>query len=80
MVFVQIKLPYIRVFTFYAVAVSLGVTYVIYVLFGALKDYFTYGIGVIVTLLVIAQILSSDYNIPYGEKEEAISDLMKPAA
>ena len=76
-VFVQIKLPYIRVFTFYAVAVSLGVTYVIYVLFGALKDYFTYGIGVIVTLLVIAQILSSDYNIPYGEKEEAVSDLMK---
>ncbi|MBQ9334187.1 MAG: hypothetical protein IJS12_07635 [Lachnospiraceae bacterium] len=78
-VFVQIKLPYIRVFTFYAVAVSLGVTYVIYVLFGALKGYFTYGIGVIVTLLVIAQILSSDYNIPYGEREEAVSDLMKQA-
>ncbi len=78
-VFIQTKLPYVRVFTFYAAAVSLAVTYVIYVLFGALKGYFTYGIGVIVVLLVIAQILGADYNIPYGEREEAVLDLMKQA-
>ena len=78
-VFIQTKLPYVRVFTFYAAAVSLAVTYVIYVLFGALKGYFTYGIGVIVALLVIAQILGADYNIPYGEREEAVLDLMKQA-
>lgn len=76
-VFVQTKLPYIRVFTFYAVSVSLAVTYLIYVLFGALKDHFTYGIGVIVTALVIAQLLGADYNTPYGDKEEAVLDIMK---
>lgn len=76
-VFAQTKLPYVRVFTFYAVSISLAVTYLIYVLFGALRDHFTYGIGVIVAVFVFAQILSADYNTPYGDKEEAVLDLMR---
>ena len=53
--------------------------YLLYVLFGALKLYFTYGIGVIVILLVFAQLLDADYNIPYGEKEQAILQVFEQA-
>ncbi len=78
-VFVQTKLPYVRVFTFYAVSIALSAGYLLYVLFGALKPYFTYGIGVIVILLVFAQLLDADYNIPYGEKEQAILQVFEQA-
>ena len=74
---IQLKLPYVRVFTFYAVSVALSASYVIYVLFGALKKYYTLGISAIICALVIAQILSADYNMPYGDREEAILDIMK---
>ncbi len=74
---IQLKLPYVRVFTFYAVSVALSASYVIYVLFGALKKYYTLGISAIICALVFAQILSADYNMPYGDREEAILDIMK---
>jgi hypothetical protein len=76
-VFVQTKLPYVRVFTYYAVSVSLALSYLIYVLFGALKKYFTYGISIIVCVFAFALILSKDYNMPYGDREQAILELMK---
>ncbi len=74
---IQLKLPYVRVFTFYAVSVALSASYVIYVLFGALKKHYTLGISAIICVLVIAQILSADYNMPYGDREEAILNIMK---
>ncbi|MCR5594970.1 MAG: hypothetical protein K6G12_03925 [Lachnospiraceae bacterium] len=78
-VYVQTKLPYVRVFTFYAFTVALCAAYLIYVLFGALKTYFTYGITCIICLLVFALLLGKDYNMPYGEREEAILTVMKQA-
>ena len=78
-VFVQTKLPYVRVFTYYAVSVSLALSYLIYVLFGVLKKYFTYGISIIVCVFAFALILSKDYNMPYGDREQAILELMKQA-
>ena len=76
-VFVQTKLPYVRVFTYYAVSISLAFSYLIYVLFGALKKHFTYGISIIVCVFAFALILSKDYNMPYGDREQAILDIMK---
>ncbi len=76
-VFVQTKLPYVRVFTYYAVSISLALSYLIYVLFGALKKYFTYGISIIVCVFAFALIFGKDYNMPYGDREQAILDIMK---
>ena len=76
-VFVQTKLPYVRVFTYYAVSISLALSYLIYVLFGALKKHFTYGISLIVCVFAFALILSKDYNMPYGDREQALLALMK---
>ena len=76
-VFIQTKLPYVRVFTYYAVSISLALSYLIYVLFGALKKHFTYGISIIVCFFAFALILSKDYNMPYGDREQALLALMK---
>lgn len=78
-VFIQCKLPYIRTFSYYAVAAGLCVSYFLYFLFGRLQKIFTYGIGVIVCICAFAYIFSSDYNVPYGDREDAVWTIMKQA-
>ena len=76
-VFIQSKLPYVRTFMFYAVAVAMCISYLLYVLFGALRPMFTNGLSLIVTAIAFAYIFSSDYNTPYGDKEQAVLELMR---
>lgn len=75
-VYIQCKLPYVRTFMFYAFAVSICVTFVLYNFFGMLTTKLVCGLSFIGCALVFALTLSSDYNIPYGDREEAVYNLM----
>ena len=75
-VFMQVKLPYYRVFSFYGVTVAVALTFVLYTLFAKVRPAFTFVIPVLFIVFSIAQLISADYNESYGYREQAAYDLM----
>lgn len=76
-VFIQCKLPYVRTFMFYSASVAVSVSYFLYMIFGSLRSRYLHGLALIACALMFALIMSSDYNMPYGDREESVYELMK---
>lgn len=75
-VYIQCKLPYYRVFSFYGFFAALCAVFILYMLFGRLQTYLVYCIPIILIGLSFAQLSSADYNSAYGDREQDIYDLM----
>lgn len=76
-VYMQYKLPYFRVFSFYGFSIAFACTYILYVLFGKQKSVLTFVIPILFVVFSCTRLFSESYMSQYGDREASVCDLMK---